>query len=169
MVEDTIDLDELQNHNYVLLPTLDNDLARFRDELVATRDQLDDEHRLVGEDLGIDIEKKLHLENHQVYKYSFRITKAVSRTVLCGDALRPTTHFSGGRPDPEQEAVHRSRNAEVGLDLHHVQAERSERRVPAFAGRVREETAAPGQRSRRDCLWVILCRVMPRSKMLTLT
>jgi hypothetical protein len=123
----------------VLLPTLDNDLARFRDELVATRDQLDDEHRLV------------------------------SRTVLCSDALRPTTHFSGGRPDPEQEAVHRSRNAEVGLDLHHVQAERSERRVPAFAGRVREETAAPGQRSRRDCLLVILCRVMPRSKMLTLT
>jgi hypothetical protein len=26
----------------------------------------------------VDIEKKLHLENHQVYKYSFRITKAVS-------------------------------------------------------------------------------------------
>jgi DNA mismatch repair protein MSH2 len=79
MVEDTIDLEELQNHNYVLLPTLDDDLARFRDELVATRDQLDDEHRRVGEDLGVDIEKKLHLENHQVYKYSFRITKAVSR------------------------------------------------------------------------------------------
>lgn len=76
MVENTIDLDELQSHNFVLLPTLDNELQRFRDELIDVRDQLDAEHRRVGRDLDIDIDKKLHLENHQVYKYSFRITKA---------------------------------------------------------------------------------------------
>ncbi|OXG96130.1 DNA mismatch repair protein MSH2 [Cryptococcus neoformans A2-102-5] len=76
MVEDTIDLDELANHNYVILPTIDEDLQRFREELLNVRDQLDDEHRRVGNDLGLDIDKKLHLENHQVYKYSFRITKA---------------------------------------------------------------------------------------------
>lgn len=76
MVESTIDLDELQGHNFVLLPTLDNDLQNFRDQLIDVRDQLDGEHRRVGEELGLDIDKKLHLENHQVYKYSFRITKA---------------------------------------------------------------------------------------------
>jgi DNA mismatch repair protein MSH2 len=78
MVEETIDLNELANHNYMLLPTLDNELQKFKDELIGVRDDLDEEHRRVGEDLGVDIEKKLHLENHQVYKYSFRITKAVS-------------------------------------------------------------------------------------------
>lgn len=82
MVEDTIDLDELANHNYVILPTIDEDLQRFREELLNVRDQLDDEHRRVGNDLGLDIDKKLHLENHQVYKYSFRITKAVCPLAL---------------------------------------------------------------------------------------
>ncbi|CAD6590292.1 MAG: MutS-like protein, partial [Tremellales sp. Tagirdzhanova-0007] len=76
MVEETVDLDELQNHNYVLLPNEENDLGRCRDDLMNVRDQLDEEHRRVGAELGVDIEKKLHLENHQVYKYSFRITKA---------------------------------------------------------------------------------------------
>jgi DNA mismatch repair protein MSH2 len=78
MVEETIDLEELSRHNYMLLPTLDSELQRFKDDLIMTRDELDEEHRRVGSDLGVDIEKKLHLENHQVYKYSFRITKAVS-------------------------------------------------------------------------------------------
>ncbi|KAL1409833.1 MSH2 protein [Vanrija albida] len=76
MVENTIDLDELQNHNFVLLPTLDNELQSFRDKLVGVRDELDAEHRRVGKALGLDTDKKLHLENHHVYKYSFRITKA---------------------------------------------------------------------------------------------
>jgi DNA mismatch repair protein MSH2 len=76
MVENTIDLDELESHNYVLLPSLDTDLQHFRERLIDVRDQLDAEHRRVGADLGLDIEKKLHLENHQVYKYSLRITKA---------------------------------------------------------------------------------------------
>jgi DNA mismatch repair protein MSH2 len=76
MVENTIDLAELENHNYVLMPSLDDELQRFRDELIDVRDQLDAEHRRVGRDLGLDIEKKLHLENHQVYRYSLRVTKA---------------------------------------------------------------------------------------------
>lgn len=76
MVENTIDLNELQSHNFVLLPSLDNELQRFRDELIDVRDQLDSEHRRVGRDLDLDIDKKLHLENHNVYNYSLRITKA---------------------------------------------------------------------------------------------
>lgn len=34
----------------------------------------------MARDLGVEKDKKLHLENHQVYHYSFRITKAVSPT-----------------------------------------------------------------------------------------
>lgn len=99
MVEDTIDLDELANHNYVILPTIDEDLQRHRDELLDVRDQLDDEHRRVGNDLGLDIDKKLHLENHQVYKYSFRITKAVCLPALYQKvAIANDTAFTGGWP-----------------------------------------------------------------------
>ncbi|KAL7422721.1 MSH2 protein [Cryptotrichosporon argae] len=76
LVEDTIDLDELANHNFVLRASYDNQLENIKAKLIATRDELDEEHRRVGQDLGLDIDKKLHLENHQVYKYSLRITKA---------------------------------------------------------------------------------------------
>lgn len=77
MVEETIDLSELSRHEYVLRPQLDSELARIKDELIGIRDSLDEEHARVGRDLGLDIEKKLHLEKHQVYQYSLRVTKAV--------------------------------------------------------------------------------------------
>nr|XP_019008106.1 DNA mismatch repair protein MSH2 [Kwoniella pini CBS 10737]OCF46887.1 DNA mismatch repair protein MSH2 [Kwoniella pini CBS 10737] len=76
MVEDTIDLEEMNRHNFVLLPTFDDNLERLKKELLEVRDQLDDEHMRVGRELNLDTDKKLHLENHQVYKYSFRVTKA---------------------------------------------------------------------------------------------
>lgn len=78
MVQETIDLRGLDRHEYALLPSLDSELQRIEDELLATRDQLDAEHVRVAKDLNVEMDKKLHLENHQVHKYSFRITKAVS-------------------------------------------------------------------------------------------
>ena len=41
------------------------------------RDGLDNEHRAVGKDLGLELDKKLHLENSQTYGYCFRLTKNV--------------------------------------------------------------------------------------------
>ncbi|KAK8850438.1 hypothetical protein IAR55_004356 [Kwoniella newhampshirensis] len=76
MVEETIDIDELEYHNYVLRPEFNSDLQDRREHLLSIRDQLDAEHMAVADDLKLDPEKKLHLENHQVYRYSFRITKA---------------------------------------------------------------------------------------------
>lgn len=82
LIEESIDLEELEhNHHYHLQPTLDPELQQFRDSLLATRDGLDEEHRRVGRKLGLDIEKKLHLENNQVYNYSFRVTKAEANAV----------------------------------------------------------------------------------------
>ena len=77
MVEETIDLDELANHNYVLVATFDPNLEQIRDKLIGVMDSLDAEHEKVANDMGLDMEKKLHLEKHQVYGYSLRITKAV--------------------------------------------------------------------------------------------
>ena len=78
LVEDTIELDDIHHGRTVLKATLDGDLEALQQDLVRVRDLLDDEHDRVARDLGVEKNKKLHLENHQVYHYSLRITKAVS-------------------------------------------------------------------------------------------
>jgi DNA mismatch repair protein MSH2 len=78
-VEDTIELDDIHHGRTVLKPSLDGDLEALQTDLIRVRDLLDDEHDRVARDLGVEKNKKLHLENHQVYHYSLRITKAVSK------------------------------------------------------------------------------------------
>lgn len=78
MVEQTLDLDELSSHNFVIKPDYDDRLRELADKLMEIRDGLDTEHRKVGRDLGLELDKKLHLENSQQYGYCFRITKSVS-------------------------------------------------------------------------------------------
>ena len=77
MVEMTLDLDELQYHNYVIKPEFDETLRLIRTKLDVIRDQLDEQHIQVGHDLRLDTEKKLHLENHSSYGYCFRVTRTV--------------------------------------------------------------------------------------------
>lgn len=78
MVEQTLDLDELSSHNFVIKPDYDERLRELADKLVEIRDGLDSEHRRVGRDLDLELNKKLHLENSQQYGYCFRLTKNVS-------------------------------------------------------------------------------------------
>ena len=78
MVENTIDLDELSSHNFVIKPDYDDRLRELADKLMVIRDELDTEHRKVGRQLNLELDKKLHLENSQQYGYCFRITKSVS-------------------------------------------------------------------------------------------
>ncbi|KAF9476823.1 DNA mismatch repair protein [Pholiota conissans] len=75
MVEQTLDLDQLDGHNYVIKPDYDPKLQELAERLAQVRDGLDEEHGKAGEDLGLELDKKLHLENSQVYGYCFRLTK----------------------------------------------------------------------------------------------
>ncbi|KAF8880020.1 DNA mismatch repair protein MutS [Infundibulicybe gibba] len=75
MVEQTLDLEQLDHHNYVIKPDYDPRLQELADGLAVVRDGLDEEHRNVGEKLNMELDKKLHLENSQVYGYCFRLTK----------------------------------------------------------------------------------------------
>ncbi|KAJ7255181.1 muts domain V-domain-containing protein [Mycena rebaudengoi] len=75
MVEQTIDLEELDHHNYIIKPDYDPLLLELSQKLDEVRDGLDKEHQVAGRDLGLDIEKKLHLENNATYGYCFRATK----------------------------------------------------------------------------------------------
>ncbi|EIN09262.1 DNA mismatch repair protein [Punctularia strigosozonata HHB-11173 SS5] len=81
MVETTIDLNELDNHNYVIKPDYDPKLQELAEKLMKTRDGLDDEHREVGRDLGLELDKQIFLENSPTYGYCFRLTKGVSKAV----------------------------------------------------------------------------------------
>ena len=82
MVEQTIDLEELSSHNFVIKPDYDDRLRELADKLMELRDGLDSEHRNVGRDLDLELDKKLHLENSQVYGYCFRLTKNVCNLVF---------------------------------------------------------------------------------------
>lgn len=101
MVEQTLDLKELEGHNYVIKPEYDPRLLELAEKMgdvrnksswifvhvlngfsfflfVQVRDGLDEEHQKTGKDLGLELDKKLHLENNQVYGYCFRLTKNVN-------------------------------------------------------------------------------------------
>ncbi|KAG6841000.1 hypothetical protein C0991_002780 [Blastosporella zonata] len=81
MIEHTLDLEELDNHNYVIKPDYDPKLQDLAEKLTKTRDGLDKEHREVGKDLSLELDKKLHLENNQVYGYCFRLTKNDAKAI----------------------------------------------------------------------------------------
>ncbi|KAH9477925.1 DNA mismatch repair protein msh-2 [Psilocybe cubensis] len=65
MVEQTLDLKELDNHNYLIKPDYDPRLQELAEKLAEIRDGLDEEHRKTGEELDLELDKKLHLENNQ--------------------------------------------------------------------------------------------------------
>ena len=120
LVRETIDLDS-SLHDIVLLPSLDNELQSCRDEMQDALNAMDDEHDRVGRDLGVDIDKKLHLEKHAVYKYSFRITKAVRGRV----SFDHNANHAGSGSITRQERLYRAVNPEIRDNLHHQNAQSS--------------------------------------------
>lgn len=75
MVETTVDLDAMDNHEYIIKPEFDDGLRIIRKKLDRLRHELDQEHRAAGKDLGQDIDKKLFLENHKVHGWCLRLTR----------------------------------------------------------------------------------------------
>jgi DNA mismatch repair protein MSH2 len=81
-VETTIDLDALDNHEYIIKHEFDENLKVIKRKLDNTRSQMHSEHRSVGRDLQLDTEKKLFLENHRVHGWCFRLTRTVRHPKL---------------------------------------------------------------------------------------
>lgn len=75
MVETTVDLEALDNHEFIIKPEFDEGLRNIRRNLDKVRRNMDSEHSRVGEDLNQDMEKKLFLENHRVHGWCFRLTR----------------------------------------------------------------------------------------------
>ncbi|KAK5131161.1 MutS-like protein [Meristemomyces frigidus] len=75
MVETTVDLDALDNHEFIIKSEFDDGLRIIRKKLDKLRYDMDKEHQSVGKDLNQDTEKKLFLENHKVHGWCFRLTR----------------------------------------------------------------------------------------------
>nr|WJN24902.1 MSH2 [Tranzscheliella williamsii] len=96
LVETTLDLNELAGHNFVIKPDFDEGLKQIKEALDDTRDKLDEQHRLAGKELRMDIEKKLHLENHHVYGYCLRVTRTDASLVRNKKGYHDIATVKGG-------------------------------------------------------------------------
>lgn len=83
MVETTIDLEELERapNNYIIRSEHDEELARLATTIKRVRDGLDKEHVRAGRDLGLELDKKLHLERNDKYGYCFRVSKLDTKKI----------------------------------------------------------------------------------------
>lgn len=75
MVETTVDLDALENHEFIIKPEFDDSLRIIKKKLDKLRHDMDVELRKVAKDLDQDVDKKLFLENHRVHGWCFRLTR----------------------------------------------------------------------------------------------
>jgi len=76
MVETTVDLEAMDNHEYIIKPEFDDNLRTIRKRLDKARHQIEQEHRLASDDLNQEMDKKLFLENHKVHGWCLRLTRA---------------------------------------------------------------------------------------------
>ncbi|KAL3479154.1 muts domain V-domain-containing protein [Aspergillus californicus] len=75
MVETTVDLDALENHEFIIKPEFDDSLRIIRKKLDKLRHDMYIEHKAVSRDLDQEMDKKLFLENHRVHGWCFRLTR----------------------------------------------------------------------------------------------
>ncbi|KAK1753064.1 muts domain V-domain-containing protein [Echria macrotheca] len=75
MVETTIDLDALDNHEFIIKPEFDDSLRIIRKKLDKLRSDMDREFQDAADDLGQEKDKKIFLENHKVHGWCMRLTR----------------------------------------------------------------------------------------------
>jgi len=75
MVETTIDLDALDNHEFIIKPEFDDGLRIIRKKLDRLRSDMDREFADAARDLGQEKDKKIFLENHKVHGWCMRLTR----------------------------------------------------------------------------------------------
>ncbi|KAI0475448.1 DNA mismatch repair protein msh-2 [Xylariaceae sp. FL0804] len=75
MVETTVDLDALDNHEYIIKPEFDDSLRIVRRKLDKLRSDMDKEFHKAADDLSQEENKKIFLENHRVHGWCMRLTR----------------------------------------------------------------------------------------------
>ncbi|KAL8404523.1 hypothetical protein RB594_009394 [Gaeumannomyces avenae] len=75
MVETTVDLDALDNHEFIIKPEFDDGLRIIRKKLDRMRSDMNKEFTKAADDLGQEMDKKIFLENHKVHGWCMRLTR----------------------------------------------------------------------------------------------
>ncbi|ORX62954.1 DNA mismatch repair protein-like protein msh-2 [Hesseltinella vesiculosa] len=96
LVESIIDLEAVEQHEFVIRPDFDASLKELRVQMDDARESMDKEHYRVGQKLKMDVEKKLKLEKSSVYGYCFRLSRN-DASALRGktDIIEYTTQKAG--------------------------------------------------------------------------
>lgn len=81
MVETTVDLDAVDNHEYIIKSEFDDGLRVIRKKIDSLRYNIEKEHQRAADDLNQDPEKKLLLENHRVHGWCLRLTRNESSVI----------------------------------------------------------------------------------------
>lgn len=81
MVETTVDLEAMDRHEFIIKPEFDEGLKIIRKKLDKLTYDMEQEHRSVADDLGMEIDKKLFLENHKVHGWCLRLTRAEAGSI----------------------------------------------------------------------------------------
>lgn len=75
LVEVSVDLDQLENGEYMISPGYDSHLSSLKDDQESLEQQIHNLHKQTAEDLDLAYDKALKLDKGTQYGHVFRITK----------------------------------------------------------------------------------------------
>lgn len=75
LVEVSVDLDQLENGEYMISPGYDSHLSALKNEQESLEQQIYDLHKKTADDLDLPVDKSLKLDKGAQYGHVFRITK----------------------------------------------------------------------------------------------
>ncbi|XP_027167250.1 DNA mismatch repair protein MSH2 [Coffea eugenioides] len=75
LVETSVDLDQLENGEYMISPDYDSTLSAMKHEQESLEKQIDNLHRQIANDLDLAVNKTLKLDKGTQFGHVFRITK----------------------------------------------------------------------------------------------
>ncbi|XP_027918248.1 DNA mismatch repair protein MSH2 [Vigna unguiculata] len=75
LVEASVDLDQLENREYMISPSYDSTLANLKEQRELLESQIHNLHRQTADDLDLPIDKALKLDKGTQFGHVFRITK----------------------------------------------------------------------------------------------
>ncbi|KAK7330201.1 hypothetical protein VNO77_24388 [Canavalia gladiata] len=75
LVEASVDLDQLENREYMISPSYDSTLAKLKEQQELLESQIHNLHRQTADDLDLPIDKALKLDKGTQFGHVFRITK----------------------------------------------------------------------------------------------
>ncbi|KAH3667881.1 hypothetical protein WICMUC_005159 [Wickerhamomyces mucosus] len=81
LVETTVDLESLDRHQFIIKPDYDEKLQEYRIKLDDLKYTIENIHQEIADELGLDAEKKLKLENHQIHGWCLRLTRTEERAI----------------------------------------------------------------------------------------